>query len=129
MSLPQAGLEDLDAVKAWFRELADHVRAVDFASARHLFAEDFVAFGTFTDFMIGRELAEKNQWRNVWPTIDGFVWRLDDAKAADFDLAHHLKAKRAYAWRYAMEDGRRMFFAVLHIPPVTSPRDAVIQSN
>jgi ketosteroid isomerase-like protein len=81
MSLPQAGPEDLDAVRAWFRELADHVRAVDFASARHLFAEDFVAFGTFTDFMIGRELAERNQWRNVWPTIDGFFWRLDDAKA------------------------------------------------
>ena len=81
MSLPQAAPEDLNAVKAWFRELADHVQAVDFASARHLFVEDFVAFGTFTDFMIGRELAEKNQWRNVWPTIDGFVWRLDDAKA------------------------------------------------
>jgi ketosteroid isomerase-like protein len=81
MSLPQAAPEDLDAVKAWFRELADHVRAVDFGSARHLFAEDFVAFGTFTDFMIGRDLAEKNQWRNVWPTIDAFFWRLDDAKA------------------------------------------------
>jgi ketosteroid isomerase-like protein len=31
--------------------------------------------------MIGRELAENNQWRNVWPTIDGFTWRLDEAKA------------------------------------------------
>jgi len=81
MNLPQASLEDLDAVKVWFRELADHVRAVDFASARHLFAEDFVAFGTFSDFMIGRGPAEKNQWRNVWPTIDAFFWRLDDAKA------------------------------------------------
>jgi ketosteroid isomerase-like protein len=79
---PQPSIpEDLDAVKAWFRELAEHVRAVDFAAARHLFAKDFVAFGTFTDFMIGRDLAENNQWRNVWPTIDRFVWRLDDAKA------------------------------------------------
>jgi ketosteroid isomerase-like protein len=81
MTLPQATPDDLAAVKAWFRELAEHVQAVDFAAARYLFAEDFLAFGTFTDFMIGRELAEKNQWRNVWPTIDGFVWRLDDAKA------------------------------------------------
>ena len=81
LSTPQAIPEDLDAVKDWFRELAEHVRAVDFAAARHLFAEDFVAFGTFTDFMIGRDLAENNQWRNVWPTIDRFVWRLDDAKA------------------------------------------------
>ena len=77
----QAIPADLAAVKDWFRELAEHVQAVDFAAARHLFAEDFVAFGTFTDFVIGRELAENNQWRNVWPTIDRFVWRLDDAKA------------------------------------------------
>ena len=80
-STPQAIPEDLAAVKDWFRELAEHVRAVDFTAARHLFAADFVAFGTFTDFMIGRDLAEKNQWRNVWPTIDGFVWRLDGVKA------------------------------------------------
>ena len=79
--MPPATPDDLAAVKAWFAELAEHVRAVDFAAARHLFAEDFIAFGTFTDFMIGRELAEDNQWRNVWPTIDGFAWRLDDAKA------------------------------------------------
>jgi ketosteroid isomerase-like protein len=81
MSMPEAAPADLNAVKAWFRELADHVQAVDFAGARHLFAEDFLAFGTFTDFMFGRELAEHNQWRNVWPTIDGFKWRLDDVKA------------------------------------------------
>ena len=81
MSMPQAAPEDLDAVKAWFRKLAEHVQAVDFAAARHLFAEDFVAFGTFTDFMIGRDIAEANQWRNVWPTIDGFTWRLDTVKA------------------------------------------------
>jgi ketosteroid isomerase-like protein len=81
MGMPQADSEDLDAVKAWFRELAEHVQAVDFVAARHLFAEEFVAFGTFTDFVIGRERAESNQWRKVWPTIDGFVWRLDDAKA------------------------------------------------
>jgi ketosteroid isomerase-like protein len=81
MSLPQAAAKDLGAVKAWFGELAEHVRSVDFAAARHLFAEDFIAFGTFTDFMIGRDLAEHNQWRYVWPTIDGFVWRLDDVKA------------------------------------------------
>jgi ketosteroid isomerase-like protein len=81
MSAPQSESDDLNAVKAWFRELADRVRAVDFAAARHLFAGDFVAFGTFTDFMIGRDLAEANQWRNVWPTIDNFFWRLDDARA------------------------------------------------
>jgi hypothetical protein len=44
---------------------------------------------------------------------------------AVFDLASHPKAKRAYAWSCAMDDSRCMFLAVLHIPPVTSPRDAV----
>ena len=77
MTLPQAAPEDLAAVKAWFRELAEHVQAVDFAAARHLFAEDFLAFGTFTDFMIGQPAAEKAQWRNVWENIDGFAWRPD----------------------------------------------------
>ncbi len=42
-----------------------------------------------------------------------------------FDLADHPKAKRAYAWSYAMDDGRRMFFAVLGVPPIYGPRDAV----
>src|SRR6185312_6005663 len=73
--------DDLAAVKAWFAELAEHVRAVDYAAARHLFADDFVAFGTFTDFVTGRDHAEANQWRKVWPTIDGFTWRLDEARA------------------------------------------------
>jgi ketosteroid isomerase-like protein len=68
---------DTDAVQAWFHRLADHVQAVDFAGARPIFASDMIAFGTFTDFMTGRDNAEANQWRNVWPHIDGFRWRPD----------------------------------------------------
>jgi len=79
MSLSHDG--DLEGVRAWFRELAEHVRAVDFAAARHLFAPDFVAFGTFTNFVTGRGHAEVEQWRQVWPTIDDFAWRLDDVHA------------------------------------------------
>jgi ketosteroid isomerase-like protein len=73
--------EDIALVRDWFRELADNVRAVDFVPARRLFAEDFIAFGTYSDFMHGREHAENNQWRKVWPTIDGFTWRLDGVQA------------------------------------------------
>jgi ketosteroid isomerase-like protein len=69
--------DDKNRVVAWFHRLADHVEAVDFAGARPIFAEDLVAFGTFTDFMTGRALAEQQQWRNVWPHIDGFRWRPD----------------------------------------------------
>jgi ketosteroid isomerase-like protein len=93
------GDADLAEVKAWFTELARHVRAVDFAAARHLFAQDFVAFGTFTDFVVGREPAERDQWRKVWPTIDGFAWRLDEARAL-------LSPDRLFAVGLAVFDSR-----------------------
>jgi len=50
------------------------------------------------------------------------VW---DGMVAVFDLAGHPAATRAYAWSYERPDGKRRFFAVLHVPPVASPRDAV----
>lgn len=50
------------------------------------------------------------------------VW---DGTVAVFDLTGHPKAPRAYAWSYKLPDGERRFFAVLHIPPVTGPREAV----
>ena len=43
-----------------------------------------------------------------------------------FDLAGHPKATRAYAWSSPIEGSdKRRFFAVLHIPPITSPEAAV----
>lgn len=69
--------EDAAGVRRWFGRLAEHVRAVDFESARPIFASDMIAFGTFTDFMTGRDNAEAVQWRNVWPHIDEFRWRPD----------------------------------------------------
>ena len=69
--------DDAAGVTAWFETLAAHVQAVDFAGARAIFAPDMIAFGTFTDFMTGRDAAEQQQWRNVWPHIDGFRWRPD----------------------------------------------------
>ena len=69
--------DDLAGVNAWFETLASHVRDVDFIGARPIFAPDMIAFGTFTDFMTGRDVAEQQQWRNVWPHIDEFRWRPD----------------------------------------------------
>jgi len=68
---------DEAAVRDWFERLAAHVRAVDFAGARPIFAADLIAFGTFTDFITGRDHAEQTQWRSVWPHIDEFRWRPD----------------------------------------------------
>ena len=73
--------DDLAAVRAWFDKLSSHCRAVDYTGARDLFAEDMIAFGTFTDFMHGRELAEQKQWRNVWGTIRNFRYDLDKVEA------------------------------------------------
>jgi len=72
---------DLQAVKDWFQALADRVQAVDYEGAYPLFADDMIAFGTFTDFMIGREPTVASQWRNVWGTIRRFRWRLDEVHA------------------------------------------------
>jgi hypothetical protein len=43
-----------------------------------------------------------------------------------FDLSGHPKATRAYAWSSPIEGNtKRRLFAVLHIPPIVSPLDAV----
>jgi len=43
-----------------------------------------------------------------------------------FDLTGHPKAKRAYTWSSPIGGSdKRRFFAVLYVPPITSPLDAV----
>ncbi|HEX5320606.1 MAG TPA: nuclear transport factor 2 family protein [Stellaceae bacterium] len=73
--------DDLARVKAWFQRLSDHVRAVDYEGARPIFADDMIAFGTFENFITGRESVEKAQWRNVWGVTTGFRFRMDDIRA------------------------------------------------
>lgn len=68
---------DRDSVARWFHTLAAHVREVDYVGARPLFADDLLAFGTFTDFVAERRHVEEAQWRNVWAHIDAFRWRPD----------------------------------------------------
>jgi ketosteroid isomerase-like protein len=73
--------DDLARVSAWFERLSSHVRAVDFAGARPIFADDMIAFGTFENFITGRDRVEAAQWRNVWPVTSGFRFRTDDIRA------------------------------------------------
>jgi hypothetical protein len=42
-----------------------------------------------------------------------------------FDLAGNPQATRAYAWSYELAHGKRRFFSVLHIGPISSPVAAV----
>lgn len=65
--------EDLQLVRDWFAALAGYVDRVDYVGSRHLVTEDFVAFGTFSNFLVGREEAENNQWRRVWQTTADFA--------------------------------------------------------
>ena len=72
--------EDVALIRRWFQRLTDYVQSVDYVGARQLFAENLIAFGTFADFVTGREAIEKQQWRNIWGTIDHFRCRLDDMR-------------------------------------------------
>ena len=51
------------------------------------------------------------------------VW---DGVVHVFDLSGHPTATRAYAWSSPIEGStKRRFYAVLHVPPISSPADAV----
>src|SRR4029077_14721940 len=89
--------EDLAAVRVWFDTLSKHCRAVDYEAARPIFAEDMIAFGTFTDFMHGRDLAEQKQWRNVWGTIRNF--RYEAGKIEAIVSADRLTAVGMGVWQ------------------------------
>jgi ketosteroid isomerase-like protein len=73
--------DDFARVKAWFERLSEHVRTVDFVGARSLFDDEMIAFGTFENFITGRERVEQAQWRNVWGVTNGFRYRSDDIRA------------------------------------------------
>jgi ketosteroid isomerase-like protein len=79
--IPTPDPDDLARVKVWFERLSEHVRAVDYEGARPLFADDMIAFGTFENFISGRERVEQAQWRSVWGVTSGFRYRADDIRA------------------------------------------------
>jgi ketosteroid isomerase-like protein len=73
--------EQMDAIaRAFLTEMQACVRASDFARARPLFNPHVVAFGTYTAILSGRDQLENDQWRNVWPRIRDFTFRLDEAR-------------------------------------------------
>jgi hypothetical protein len=65
-------------------------------------------------FVEAVEVHETHEGKTVW-----------QGAVKIFDLTGHPKAKRAYAWSYATEGGKRRFVAVLGLPPVDGPVTAV----
>ena len=70
-----------EIARTFLIEMQECVRSVDYARARPLFADDVVAFGTFAAVVEGRARLEHEQWRNVWPNIRDFTFRLDELHA------------------------------------------------
>lgn len=74
-------------IRAWFERWAAHVRARDFDAARALFSPDVIGFGTRMHIVHGLDRLEQNQWRHVWPTIEGFQFIVDELHVSASDAA------------------------------------------
>ena len=66
------------SVREWVAAWGAEVAAVDMTAARQRFADDVVAFGTYAEAVQGLDQLEADQWRNIWPTISAFAFRLDE---------------------------------------------------
>ena len=72
-------------------------------------------YGGIATFAESVHVTEKFQGKTVW-----------EGTVAVFDLDENSQSTRAYAWSSPIEGStKRRFFAVLHIPPVTSAVEAV----
>jgi len=75
-------MADLSAATAelasWFERWAECVRQRNYDGARSLFDLDVVGFGTRMHVVSGLDRLEQLQWRQVWPTIEGFRFLVDE---------------------------------------------------
>lgn len=73
--------------REWLATLQRCVRAVDYASARRLFAPEVQGFGTRAAAAGGLEALEREQWRQIWPRIREFTFHLGETRCVgDGDL-------------------------------------------
>jgi len=64
--------EDRRSISDWFVHWGELVANVDYRRVREMFVEDAVAFGSKVEMVTSRDALEKDQWRAVWPTIEGY---------------------------------------------------------
>ena len=68
---------DFALIKTWFETWSNLVSDVDFESARTMFDENVISFGTWMDTIEGRENLIEKQWKTIWPTIRDFQFLTD----------------------------------------------------
>lgn len=69
--------DELEELRDWFRFWGECVAAVDFESAKPLFADRVVGFGTHVEFVHGLDALYGEQWSKVWPKITGFRFNVE----------------------------------------------------
>lgn len=77
--------DPVEAVREWFARLGQYCAAVDYVSARALFAPDVVSFGTKARIVAGIDLLQANQWEGIWPNIRDFRIEMDTLHAGGDD--------------------------------------------
>ncbi len=70
------------AVRRWFARLASDCAAVDYRSARAIFAPDVVSFGTKADIVVGLDALQRSQWEGIWPNIADFRFDFDQIRGS-----------------------------------------------
>jgi ketosteroid isomerase-like protein len=68
----------VQSVRDWVATWGEEVAGVELERARDRFDPDVVAFGTHADVVAGLDNLHDEQWSRVWPTIEGFAFRVDD---------------------------------------------------
>lgn len=68
---------DYTLIKAWFDMWGKFVANIDFESARSMFDENVIGFGTWMNTVEGRENLLEKQWKKIWPTISDFHFLTD----------------------------------------------------
>lgn len=79
-SAGEPGGDAAESVRAWLRGWGHEVAAADIRSGRERFDPAMSAFGTHADVVRGRDSTEAEQWSKIWPAIEDFEFRADDAE-------------------------------------------------
>ena len=64
--------KDHNSIGLWFQIWEKQVQNRDFSSAKKLFENDVVSFGTWMNVVEGLDKLYSDQWKNIWPTINNF---------------------------------------------------------